>query len=229
MAEPNDDTSDQCSPTVAPIRSILKKVFSDTEMTESDLPRPKKSITFNTDITTHWGSSKRPTKETTAESDKPSNGDAYVETTEDMDVDGRPRRNSRSKMYQLRSGLKTKMGGVLHRLGRSQIQGGGGDMEASGGVSLEKGNRMKRRASDMSESAEHFDPKRHSQPRAASVGSSELFTPSNKSLRSKFMRFGQRFKPEPQGSGGGEPVLTKVTRLGGLGVGVALVGVGVAL
>ena len=83
------------------------------------------------------------------------------------------------------------------------------------------GAHIRAQVSDISASAEHFDPtaKRSlSLPRGTSFGSSELFTRHNKSLRSKFAKLGQRFKIESRGGGSdGEPVLTKITPLGGWG------------
>lgn len=233
-------SSEQSSaPTVPPIRSILKKTTSGSTTSETDIPSSRKrgkSITFNEDVVTYWGSLK-PTR-------KAANGGASsVSPQEDMEVDSQghtSRRSSRLKMMtQLRSGLKTKVGGVLHKLGRSQNfedvpEGEGGGAGVGGGKEeggkdssglgpglatpedIKKGPRMKRRASDSGTPLELFE-KSHSLPRSTSLTSSaEIFTHHNRSLRSKFARFGQRFKLDSRGSGDGEPVLTKVTPLGGL-------------
>lgn len=287
------------SVTTPPIRSILKKTPSEADVEAdhdpTDLPRRKshgRSITFNEEVVTHWSTGSKHAK---ASSDKSNGKTDSLDLIEDFDSDEHGRRNSRSMMHQFRSGLKTKVGGVLQKLGRSLGQSdeydvmetsisdlssdqrgvastsgsgigsdGKGSASTSGsglvsdrkdvastsgsslgsdgkGVASTSGSGlgsdqrglshsfnsslgserrgMRAQVSDISASAEHFDPaakRTRSLPRGTSFDSSELFTRHNKSLRSKFAKLGQRFKLDSwSGGGDGEPVLTKVTPLGG--------------
>lgn len=213
--DPNPPTP----PVPVPVRSILKKVGSDLNVSTSSTPKgKKKSITFDDNVTMRWSDGTIKINEEHMACDelgaegKTSNGEASscslssLETHCEMDVAGKDSRQSRSKM----SGFRTKVGGILRRSGRTQVQGGIDDLESSR-------PKMKRCASEMSASLDQVNPatrKSHSLPRQGSFDSAELFSHSNKSLRSKLLRFGRHFKLESHGGGDdGEPVLTKVTPL----------------
>ncbi len=137
-----------------------------------------------------------------------------------------------------KGGLKTRMGSILKRSqgNRTQVQGDSPspaptqktDLQASGGTSFEKkAARLKRRstdtftASEIVSSTASMSGKTRSLTRMNTADSAEIFTRRNKSLRSKITKWGKYLKPGGGlgGSGGeapgDEPVLTRVTPLGG--------------
>lgn len=248
--------SDATAPPVQPIRSILKKVPSDSAVSDSESPRHKKSITFNESVTTHWTNHKvsilterRNSAELAA---KYSNGEPGTLTgsTTTTPLEGEDRQDGGNqggggsggggRASSLRNSLKSKVGGVFLRFGggsgKSQVsegegeEGEGGDAsnvleECSGGTvthttDKKRTARPKRRSSDAVLSSSMTEPySSHSLPRMNSFDSStaELFTSSrgSRSLR-KILKLGRHLKPGGGGGGrDGEPVLTKVTPLGG--------------
>ena len=89
----------------------------------------------------------------------------------------------------------------------SRLKGGASDMFSTSGSYLS------------SSLSSRFAGKTRSLPRTISADSADLFSRRNKSLRSQFVRFGKFLKSGGGGGGGDdsrdEPVLTKVTPLGG--------------
>lgn len=225
-------TSENSGPDAAgppPIRSILKKLGS-SKVTSDGKPRlvkSGKSISFGTTVTTRWavdGSELRTVKEVgngqvggavgVASDGEPSPCSLSVETHDTLDMAG----GEGAKFLRssnLKTALKSKVGMVLRRSSRTQVQGDMAELEASGsGFSAER--RCDRRVSEMSASAEHHTVRHMSLPRMGSLDSTDIFTRSNKSWRSKIAKFGKHFRAELHtDSEAGVPVLTKVTPLGG--------------
>lgn len=207
--------------------------------------RPKrsggKSISFDDNVTTHWsgnefnedwngngdvvddeeGVAKRVSLSSKRKNRRsPSHG-----SHDDSDITtGRDNKHSKSKIK-----LKLKMGNVLKRSGRTQVEGGvatrtrgleEAELEASASGFREDGGRWwtyngRRRTSEMSACGEQqLSRGHHSLPRMGSFDSADIFTRSSKGLRSRIVKFGKYFKHDRE-TEDGVPVLTKVTRLGG--------------
>ena len=227
------------------IRSILKKVSSTSAIDAGQVGgvpvggasrHPKrssgKSISFDDNVTTHWstdecdedlknGFDEEGAAKRVSSSSKKKNHRSSHKSHDDSEISEHGDKHSKSKIK-----LKFKMGNVLRRPGRTQVEGGTAscvleeaELEASASGLGEDGRwgtyNGKRRTSDMSASVEHqLQRDHHSLPRISSFDSADIFTRSNKSWRSKITKIGKYFKHDRE-TDDGLPVLTKVTRLGG--------------
>ena len=219
-----------------PIRSILKKVSSDGAMSGSN-PRGKK-ISFDTSLTLQWAqqdSKLESLKESgngeaggavgVASNGEPSPFSSSVEVRGGLEVaDGNEEPGKPLKSSSFKKAIKTRVGSVLRgRSSRTHVLEGVADLEASGSGLSAENNRHEagRRVSDMSASAEYPSGRSHGLPRLRSLDSGDLFSRSNKSLRSRIAKFGKHFKPDfhKESADDALPVLTKITPLGGFGWG----------
>lgn len=202
----------------APIRSILKKVSSEGVVGNSKpwLKKSGKTISFDARVTLRWEQEEGVGVTSNGETSPFSSS---VEVRDGLKVaDGEGVKHLKSS--KLKSTIKSKLGSVLRRSSRTQVQGGVADLDASGsgfGEDMRGDRAAKRYNSEISASAEYPAAKIPGLPRMGSLDSAGLFTQSNKSLRSRIGKFGRHFRPDShRESDDALPVLTKVTPLGGL-------------
>lgn len=210
-----------------PIRSILKKVSSDGVVNDSKpwLKKTGKTISFDASVTLQWEQEDSQLKEAgngevggavgVASNGETSLFSSSVEVRDSLGVAG-SESTKHGKSSKLKSAFRSK---VLRRSSRNQVQGGVADLDTSGsGFDADRrGDRAAKRFSEISASAEYPAAKAPSYPRTGSLDSADLFTRSNKSLRSRFVKFGRHFRPDSyRESDAALPVLTKITPLGGL-------------
>ena len=233
-----------------PLRSILKKVPSDGAVLKSTSPSMGatttkcRSISFDEKVI-HWEDDPSGLESTESRGevgmslvDGGSSSSSHPSRDQDATavegyVAATHTKNPMRGLLTSGAKVKSKMGSLLKRSSRTQVQGSSSELECSDSVANfsrddRSSRELKQNASAASFSAsseycqpkntnlgrEYCRPKSTSLTRNASLDSSDLFTP-NKSLRSKIARFGRRFKHDCP-TEGGTPILTKVTFLGAL-------------